>query len=140
MRGTRDAMRAHMRSSKLSVCFSISVLWIAILLGVVGFAGCLEASPDGDDRPPASRLVAMWDPLTCATPHRVVLELEDVTGAEVSSSAPCAIGSLSVDLPVWGVYSGRFYGWKLGEPIRGVANVTIMIDAPVIRWQLAAPP
>ena len=129
---------ARMRSFKVVMCFSTALLFWAAALALV--AGCLEVSPDGDDRPPAARLVAMWDPLTCESPHRVVLELEDEDGAAVSSSAPCAVGSLSLDLPVWGVYYGRFYGWELGQPIRGVAPVTIMIDAPVIRWQLSVPP
>ena len=124
-------MRSRMRSLTFMLCLCLAVACVA---------GCLEVSPDGADRPPASRLVAMWDPLTCISPHRVVLELEDEAGAAVSTSAPCAIGSLSIDLPMWGVYYGRFYGWELGQPIRGVAPVTIMIDAPVIRWQLSAPP
>ena len=127
--------RAGRARPRLALLARLALLGLALL----ALGGCLTTSPD-EDPEPAARLVAMWDPLTCANPHRVVLELEDDDGASLSMSAPCALGSLALDVPRWGIYYGRFYGWELGQPIRGVAPVTIMIDAPVIRWQLSAPP
>lgn len=109
------------------------------LVAVALVAGCLSTLPDDDD-PPASRVIVQWDPLDCGDPHRVVLELEHEDGTDTSSSVPCVLGSLSVDLSQWGVYFGRFYAWTAGVPIRRIEPVTLTVDAPVIHWHLADPP
>lgn len=85
-------------------------------------------------------MIVQWDPLACGHPHRVVLELEHDDGTDASSSVPCVLGSMAIDLPQWGLYFGRFYAWEAGVPIRRVEPVTMTIDAPIIHWQLAEPP
>jgi hypothetical protein len=100
---------------------------------------CLATLPD-DDEPPASRVIVQWDPLDCGPPHRVVLELQHEDGTDASSSVPCILGSLSIDLRQWGIYFGRFYGWEAGSPIRRIEPVTLTVDAPLIHWQLVEPP
>ncbi len=122
--------------SILAMSLAMGVL-ITVLVGAL--AGCLSTLPD-DESPPASRVIVQWDPLACGHPHRVVLELEHDDGTDASSSVPCVLGSLTIDLDQWGVYFGRFYGWEAGFPIRGVEPVTLTVDAPVIHWQLADPP
>lgn len=131
-RGTRDAMRGLMMDLR-----SLSVLVFAIAFAAQ--PACLTTLPD-DDRPPAARVVVQWDPLACGEPHRVVLELEHDDGTDASSSVPCVIGSMTIDLPQWGIYFGRFYGWMAGEPLRREEPVTLTVDAPVIHWQLSEPP
>lgn len=103
------------------------------------FGACVTDIPEEPDEP-AARVVASWDPLLCGDPHRVVVELEDSDGVEISSSAPCWLGGVTLDAPRWGIYSGRVYTWVLGEPIRSIMRVTVTVDAPVIRWQLTTPP
>ena len=102
------------------------------------FAACVANVPD--DPEPVARLLASWDPLACGDPHRVVLELEDESGNRVASSTPCWLGGIAVDLPSWGFYTGRLYTWVAGAPIRSITPVTLVVDAAVIRWQVATPP
>src|SRR5678809_1212655 len=65
-------------------------------------SGCIvDMEPPNHE--PLARLVAVWDPLACGDPHRVVVELEDEDGVDVSGSAPCTIGGITLDLPGWGI-------------------------------------
>lgn len=132
---SRDCAFASVaRPMPCGVLMKLVVVAFVLVLG-----GCLATLPD-DDTPPASRVIVQWNPLECGTPHRVVLELEHEDGTDASSSVPCILGSLTVDLSQWGIYFGRFYGWELGVPIRGVEPVTLTVDAPVVHWQLLEPP
>ena len=127
-------LRHHARLLSLGLPL---VLWLALALSAL--SACLTTLPLDDDDPVA-RVIVMWDPLACVRPHRVVVELEHDDGANVSSSVPCTLGSLTIDLPRWGVYFGVVYGWELGELIRRTTKVTLAVDAPLIYWRLAAPP
>ena len=111
--------------------------WIATLAFWLTFAACIDVPLDSD--PPLARLVASWDPLACGDPHRVVLELADEAGVQVSSSAPCWLGGVALDVPM-GLYRGRIYSWQLDHPIRSISVVSIAIDANIVRWQLPTPP
>jgi hypothetical protein len=101
------------------------------------FGACVADVPDPPE--PVSRLVASWDPLACGPPHRVVLELEAEDGEPISSSTPCWLGGLAIDLPRWGWYTGRVYTWVQGEPIRSIRHVTIAVDDAIVRWQITTP-
>lgn len=113
--------------------------WGASLVFWVVFGACVVEAPDAAE-PPAARLITSWDPLACGEPHRVVVELEDDDGAGLAGSAPCAHGELALDLRRWGIYRGRVYSWVLDHPIRSVTPVSLTIDAPIVRWQVATPP
>jgi hypothetical protein len=123
-----------MKVTSLVVLPSIAciVFWLA-------FTACVIEAPDPPP-PPPSRIVIAWDARDCGDPHRVVVELQDEDGVDISSSAPCWLGSVTLDAPRWGIYRGRFYTWVLDEPIRSVAKLTITVDAPIVRWQLPTPP
>ncbi len=121
-----------------SILSCVLLPWAVALLFWLLFGACVANVPDEPE--PVSRLLASWDPLACGEPHRVVLELEDEDGNPISSSTPCWLGGLAIDLPRWGWYTGRIYTWVLDEPIRSVRNVSIAIDAAVIRWQVDTPP
>jgi hypothetical protein len=116
-------------------------LILATLLATAAIWSVLPACiPDVPDDPaPVSRLLAYWDPLACGDPHRVVLELEDELGNRVSSSTPCALGGIAVDLPSWGPYTGRVYTWIIGTPIRSITPISLSVDADVIRLQVVTP-
>ena len=124
--GTRDAMGVGMHHRVASLlCFA---------------SACVVTSTDADP-PPAARILAAWDPLACRdTYQRVVVELEDEDGVELSSSAACRVGRLTLDAPSWGVYRGRIYTWVLGEAIRSVTQVMLTVDASIVHWQLPTPP
>jgi hypothetical protein len=112
---------------------------VASVLFWLVFASCVIAPPE--DPPLLARIVISWDTRACGAPHRVVVELEDEDGIGITSSVPCGIGALSLDAPRWGIYRGRFYStWAVDEPVRSVTPVTIAVDAPIVRWPLAAPP
>jgi hypothetical protein len=101
------------------------------------FGACVDAPlPPG---PPQAKIVAAWDPLACGEPHRVAVELEDDAGAPLSASAPCSIGGLTIDAPHFGVYRGRIYAWQLGEPERSSVDVHLVVDEPIVRWDVATP-
>jgi len=114
-------------------------LALTVALIAAQLAACIDEGPD-EDAPPAARIVATWDPLACSDEqHRVVIELEDEDGAEIAASALCRIGGLTLEAPRWGLYHGRIYTWVLGEPIRSITPVLLVIDAPVVHWQLTTP-
>lgn len=112
---------------------------VGLLLPVLVLWSCIPDGPDELELS-AARIVASWDPLACLDDtQRVVLELEDEDGAEIASSAPCRVGGMTLDAPRWGIYRGRIYSWRLDEPIRSITPVLLVIDAPVVHWQLTTP-
>ena len=121
-------MRGAMRSSS---CTSV------VLGAAVSLVACVE-QPLPDIDPPA-RVITAWDPLECGEPHRVVVELEDHLGVPHSRSAPCELGSITLDVGHWGIYRGRVYAWSLGPEIRSVLSVRIDVDAPIITWWVETP-
>lgn len=111
------------------------------IIACVVVSACVDSPvPDSE---PQSRLVAVWDPVACGEPHRVVFELEDEHGSPLARSVPCEIGGVSIDVPHWGVYRGRIYAWDLepSEPpeIRSVVAVRLDIDAPIVHWYVETP-
>lgn len=115
----------------------ILVPWLFAAVFWTLFGACVADIPD--EREPVSRLIASWDPLACGEPHRVVLELEDESGNPITSSTPCWLGGIAVDLPSWGWYTGRIYSWVLDAPIRSIHPMSIAVDAPLVRYQLLTP-
>jgi hypothetical protein len=117
--------------------------WLVTASCWIALTACLDspfdASPSPSLSPATARLVVAWDPLACGEPHRVVVELEDDTGAARSASVPCNLGGLTVDLPHLGVYRGRIYAWALAAPIRSVMPLEVMIDEPIVQWHVATP-
>ncbi|MDB4955168.1 MAG: hypothetical protein JWO36_2737 [Myxococcales bacterium] len=106
------------------------VFWIC-------FGACVDAP--AADSPPQARVIAVWDPLACGEPHRVVVELEDDGGATLTGSAPCALGGLTLDIRHFGVWQGRIYAWLLDEPPRSVAPIQLEIDQAIVRWNVETP-
>lgn len=129
----RDAWAGRMRCLIVLLCsplFAAALLWATL-------AACI-------DTPPApgmaiARLVAAWDPLACGDPHRVAVELEDEAGATVSSSTPCNLGGITLDVSHFGSYHGRIYAWALDAPIRSITPVEVMIDAQIVHLQVSTP-
>lgn len=111
------------------------VVWLFLLFGA-----CVDQPLPPD--PPAARLVVSWDPLSCGPPHRVALDLVDDGGDEVSKSAPCEIGSLSVDMPALGAFHGKVYAWAPDTPPDDSAAMDLSLDVspPVTAWELEAVP
>ena len=107
-----------------------------VLLCVV--MSCVQ-SPVPEDGPPDSKIVASWDPLQCGAPHRVAVELEDTEGAPISASTNCAVGSLTLDARHFGVYRGRIYAWELGTGERSAEDVHLVVDEPIVRWDVETP-
>ena len=104
-------------------------------------AACVDTPlPDIE---PQARLVTAWDPLLCGEPHRVVIELEDERGADISRSVPCELGMLTLDLPTWGLYRGKISAWDLvpneTAEIRSVIAARLEIDAPIVHWYVDTP-
>ncbi|HEY1550234.1 MAG TPA: hypothetical protein VGG28_20540 [Kofleriaceae bacterium] len=93
----------------------------------VALLGCVD-QPLGAD-PPSARVIASWDPLACASPDRVSVELvgDDV----IDGSAPCKLGSVVLDVASFGVYRIR-----AGDPMRELGE--LLVDQPVVAW--AVPP
>jgi hypothetical protein len=118
--------------SILSPCALSLLFWL-------GFIACIDAPLP--DNPPASRIVTTWDPLECGGPHRVVVELEDDGGIEISASAPCSRGMVTLDAPHFGIYRGRIYAWELDVAghIRSVMSIRLAVDEPIVRWWVATP-
>ena len=110
---------------------------VAAVLLWTSFAACIDTPP----APGAAiaRLVTAWDPLACGDPHRVVVELADDAGAGISASTPCNLGSLTLDVAHLGSYHGRIYAWALDASIRSITPIDLMIDEPIVRWQVATP-
>jgi hypothetical protein len=107
------------------------------LLSAIAPGACIDAPVEPD--PPFARLVAVWDPLACGDPHRVVVELYDDDGAGAAASAPCNIGGLTVDVAHFGSYRGRIYAWALGAAIRSEAAIEVTIDRPIVQWTVETP-
>jgi len=101
------------------------------------FGACVDAPLPNDE--PQARVVAAWDPLECGEPHRVVIELEDDAGIPLASSAPCALGELTLDAPRLGRYRGQIYAWTLDDTVRSMTAVDLSVDAPVMRWVVPTP-
>ena len=117
-------------------------LWILTTFAATfGFWTCFGACVDAPlpRSPPQAKVVAAWDPLVCGDPHRVVVELEDDDGVPLSVSAPCTLGGLTIDAPHFGVYRGRIYAWELGKPERSFASVHLIVDEPIVRWDVETP-
>ncbi len=127
-----------MRIASHVVCFGgVSLLSLAFWCG---FAACVDAPLP--DTPPVARVLTSWDPLDCGEPHRVVLELEDEAGAQLSRSAPCVTASLMLDAPHFGIYRGRIYAWQQVDhapEVRSVMDVRLTIDEPLVRWFVMTP-
>jgi hypothetical protein len=104
---------------------------------VLAASGCTD-QPYMESEP-QSRIVAGWDPLACGEPHRVAVELEDHLGIPISRSVPCEIGSVTLDVPHWGVWSGRIYAWRIGPDIRSVLTVRVDVDSPIVHWFVDTP-
>jgi hypothetical protein len=120
-----------------SVCGWIGSTTLATVAFWSVFGACVDA-PLPQDQPQA-RVIAAWDPLQCGEPHRVVIELEDDAGIPLSSSAPCALGELTLDAPRMGRYRGQIYAWTLDDTVRSSTAVELSIDAPVMRWVVPTP-
>jgi hypothetical protein len=125
-------------ASRIAVCSWIFWPWFAAAVFWSCFGACVQAPPHDDG--PQARVIASWDPLACDEPHRVVVELEDDSGASLRASAPCAIGGLQLAVPHVGAWSGRVYGWQVGGPARAIAPVELMIDDAIVRWTIAPVP
>jgi hypothetical protein len=110
---------------------------IARLVSAIALAACIDAPLEPGA--PFARLVAAWDPLACGEPHRVAVELYDDDGAGASSSTPCNIGGLTVDVAHFGTYRGRIYAWALGTAIRSEAAFEVTIDRPIVHWTVETP-
>jgi hypothetical protein len=123
-------------------CFASIIFTCVLSLAFwIGFVACIDAP--FPDPPPAARIVTTWDPLDCGkVPYRVVVELEDDAGVELSASTPCARGTLALDAPHFGIYRGRIYAWQLAGDsavIRSVMAVRLAVDEPIVRWWVATP-
>ncbi|HWO24370.1 MAG TPA: hypothetical protein VNO30_36750 [Kofleriaceae bacterium] len=113
----------------------------AVLRSIVcaaALAACLDEPPayEASERP---RIVVLWEPAACGAPHRIALELADEAGVPTSSSAPCAQGTLSVQVLHLGVYTGRVYAWTAGQPIRSIMPAWIDVDESIVRWRVETP-
>jgi hypothetical protein len=120
--------------SSFGLCFVITVVFWSC------FGACIDAP--APDTPPIAKIVTTWDPLVCGPPHRVVVELEDEAGIELSTSAVCALGSVVLDAPHFGLYRGRIYAWEQLEDapeIRSVMPIRLTVDEPIVRWFVATP-
>jgi hypothetical protein len=121
-----------------STTLLIALFWAAF--GSCVLSGCVDAPLP--DREPQARLVTSWDPLACGSPHRVAIEIEDDDGRMLSTSVPCELGEMTIDVPAWGIYRGRIYAWSLAgseATISSVVPVRLEIDAPVVEWNVETP-
>jgi hypothetical protein len=107
---------------------------VVVLLALIG---CVDSPPP--DGAPASKIVAAWDPLQCGDPHRVAVELEDTDGAPISASTNCNVGSLTLVASHFGDYRGRIYAWELGIGERSAEDVDLVVDEPIVRWNVMTP-
>ena len=55
------------------------------------------------------------------------------------SSTSCNVGSLTLDAPHFGVYRGRIFAWELGIGERSAEDVDLVVDEPIVRWNVATP-
>jgi hypothetical protein len=125
-------------SAPLSASLAIASAGLRSIACAAALAACLDEPPafEASSRP---RIVVSWEPLACGAPHRVALELADEAGVPVSSSAPCAQGSLSVQVLRFGVYVGRVYAWTAGQPIRSIMPARIDVDESIVHWSVETP-
>jgi hypothetical protein len=114
--------------------------WCSLVaaMAAVALPACLDTP--SDHGPSIARLVVAWDPLACGEPHRIAVELADEVGVPLSASTPCNLGGLTVDVPHFGGYRGRLYAWALGAPVRSVTPIDLVIEQPIVRWEVATPP
>lgn len=131
-------MKSHRTESRTlpKVHDLCSPLFTSVLLWTT-LCGCIDEPPAPSSA--VARLVTAWDPLGCGDPHRVVVELEDDSGAKISASAPCSIGGLTLDVAHFGIYHGRIYAWAFDAPMRSVTLVDVTIDEPIVHWQVSVP-
>ncbi len=111
-----------------------------IIFGSCVAAGCVDAPLP--EREPQARLVTAWNALDCGEPHRVAMEIEDDDGRMLSTSVPCELGEMTIDVPAWGIYLGRIYAWSLSgseATISSVVPVRLEIDAPLVQWNVETP-
>jgi hypothetical protein len=92
-----------------------------------------------ENDPPASKIVASWNPLQCGDPHRVAVDLEDTEGAPISSSTICETGELVLDAEHYGDYRGRVYAWQLGVGERSSQDVHLVVDDVIVQWAVDTP-
>lgn len=121
-------------------------VWIASTLALTVvfwtlFGTCVSGCVDAPlaSGPPQAKIVATWDPLACGAPHRVVVELEDEDGRQSSSSTACPTGGVTIDARQFGLYVGHIYAWELGTGERSRHDVQLVVDAPVVRWEVETP-
>ena len=95
-------------------------------LVLVVLAACVDEPLPPDS--PSARVIASWDPLACGEPHRIAIELAG-SDAELDDSAPCALGSLVLDVPAFGTYRV-----SIGERERELS-----IDQAVVELEVAPP-
>jgi hypothetical protein len=126
----------------MTIATSPSIWILSTVAATLGFWTCFGACVDtpAPPSPPQARIVAAWDPLECGEPHRVVVELEDDAGAPLSVSGPCTLGGLAIDAPHFGVYRGKVYAWTLDAHEYGAHAVELVVDQPIVRWDLEPPP
>lgn len=105
------------------------------------FIACIDAPLP--DPPPAARIVTAWDPLACSgeVPYRVVVELEDDAGIELTASTTCRAGMVVMDAPHFGIYRGRIYAWQLADTpiVRSEMALHLTVDEPIVRWWVGTP-
>src|SRR5688572_9507515 len=145
-------MHRHLLSYVVTPCLATAAFWLAFTAALFAFtsSGCVIDSPVEAEPEPIARVIVAWDPLACATDtadpagtpprRRVVVELEDHSGIQLSKSTPCNAGSLGIDTTHFGIYYGRVYAWEAGEETRSVMPVRLVVDEPVVRWWIATPP
>jgi hypothetical protein len=116
-------------------------VWTAASIAVVECCACVEL-PMTTAPPPRIELVASWDVGQCRMPHRIAVDLTDDDGDHVSHAAPCAAGTMTLEVPRLGTYRGSVYAWELGSA-GGVATadaVEVDVDASVTRWDIVRVP
>ena len=98
------------------------------MIALVTLVGCVDR-PLGAD-PPSARVIAAWDPLACGAPHRVCVELDGDVAIE--ASAPCELGSVTLDVPSFGAFYVR-----AGPDVADLREVgELVVDQPVVAWEV----
>ncbi len=112
--------------------------WLATAVVWTVFVACIDSPAE---TLPAARVVATWDPTSCGDPHRVVIELEDDDGNQLSGSTRCTLGSIAIDAPHFGTYRGRIFAWLLEDKpvIRSITPLHLTVDEPIVRWFVETP-
>jgi hypothetical protein len=126
-----------MRAIECLIC--IVVGWTAATIAV---GACVDL-PMTTAAPPELQLVARWDVRQCRMPHRIAIDLTDDAGDRVSHAAPCATGTMTLQVPELGIYHGHISSWELGSAVGSgeqVDAVEVDVDASVTRWDIARVP